>query len=394
MQQQATTKTSDVESAVRARYTSGAEALEAALCCPIEGYEPRYLAQLPREIVEKDYGCGDPSRFIGPGEVVVDLGSGSGKIAYILAQKVGPQGRVIGVDVNDAMLALARKYQDEMATKLGYANTQFVKARIQDMALDLARVETLLARAPLHSVEALSVFEAECARLRREEPLVADASVDAVVSNCVLNLVRPGDKQRLFAEIFRVLKRGGRAVISDIVCDETPTAEMQADPELWSGCISGALGESELLKAFEDAGFHGIEILARSDRPWRTVQGIEFRSLTLRAWKGKQGVCLERKQAVVYKGPWKQVVDDDGHTFRRGERIAVCDKTYQILTGANGPYGAQVVGLPPRVEVPLKEAGLFACRGTTLRSPRETKGESYAATEDNSAAACTDDACC
>src|SRR5262249_50760230 len=143
-------------------------------------------------------------------------------------------------------------------------------------------------------------------------------------------------KAQLFAEIFRVLKKGGRAVISDIVSDESVPEEMQSDPELWSGCISGALTETGFLEAFERAGFYGIEILKRDADPWRTVQGIEFRSVTVRAFKGKQGPCFERKQAVIYKGPFKAVLDDDGHRMERGQRHAVCDKTYQLFKKA--PY--------------------------------------------------------
>ena len=87
--------------------------------------------------------------------------------------------------------------------------------------------------------------------------------MDTVVSDCVLNLVRPGEKVKLFSEIHRVLRRGGRAVISDIVCDEDVPAHLQADPELWAGCISGAMREDLFLQAFEAAGFYGISILVR-----------------------------------------------------------------------------------------------------------------------------------
>ncbi len=103
----------------------------------------------------------------------------------------------------------------------------------------------------------------ESAGLRR--PLIADSSIDVVVSNCVLNLVDARDRRQLFAEIFRVLKTGGRAVISDIVSDEEVLAELRDDPELWSGCISGAFVEDEFLKEFERAGFYGVEIVVRQE---------------------------------------------------------------------------------------------------------------------------------
>ncbi len=366
----------NVEREVLRRYGEGARQAQPALCCPTQ-YDDRFLKLLPQEIVEKDYGCGDPSVYVSTGETVVDLGSGAGKICYILAQKVGPEGAVIGVDFNDEMLALARKYLPEMAEKLGYANVRFVKGKIQDLALDLERAEAWLRRHPVQSMEQLSDFEAECERLRREEPLIPDASVDVVVSNCVLNLVRPQDKQKLFSEIFRVLKRGGRAVISDIVCDEDPTPNILADPELWSGCIAGAFREDQFLEMFEQAGFYGIEILTRQEEPWQVIDGIEFRSMTVRAFKGKEGPCLERNQAVIYKGPWKFVRDDDGHTYYRGQRMAVCDKTFNILTNPDGPYSRDIIPVPPYEDIPLEEAGPFECKRTGTRHPRETKGLEY-----------------
>lgn len=384
----------NIEEAVRARYAAGAQQAEAELCCPVE-YEHRYLEILPPEIIEKDYGCGDPSRWVGEGETVLDLGSGAGKICYILAQKVGPEGRVIGVDFNDAMLSLARKYQPEMASKLGCANTSFVKGRIQDLALDLESAEKWLRENPVTSVEGWAAFEGECDRLRAESPLITTKSVDVVVSNCVLNLVRQQEKERLFAEIFRVLRRGGRAVISDIVCDEDPTPAIMADPDLWSGCISGAFREDNFLTMFEQAGFHGIEVLARPSEPWRVIDGIEFRSLTVRAFKGKQGPCLERNQAVIYRGPWSKVEDDDGHRLLRGQRMAVCDKTFRIMTDPHGPYAGQIDPVEPREEIALEDAGAFDCKRTAFRHPRETKGLEYHETTAGDQNACCDGpACC
>ncbi len=385
----------DVESAVLGRYAAAAQAPEAALCCPSINYDHDLLEMLPAEIIEKDYGCGDPTRYVAQGETVIDLGSGAGKICYMLSKKVGPGGQVIGVDFNDAMLALARKYQHEMARRIGHANVRFVKARIQDMALDLEALAAWLAGHPVTDLAGADALEAEKARIRRDAPGVPGDTADAVVSNCVLNLVRGEDKGALFDEIFRVLRRGGRAIISDIVCDETPPESIRTDPHLWSGCISGAFREDEFLERFEKAGFHGIEILERADQPWRVVEGVEFRSMTVRAFKGKQGPCFEHRQAVVYKGPWKRVVDDDGHAFGRGERMAVCDKTFRIMTNPKGPYAGQIVGIEPRTPVDVNGATPFACQEQAVRSPRVTKGLEYRETKPSSGeACCTDGSCC
>ena len=372
----------EIESVVLERYQEGAHKVQIDLCCPTE-YEENYLDILPLEIIEKDYGCGDPTRYISTGETVIDLGSGAGKNCYIIAQKVGAEGQVIGVDFNDDMLALSRKYQSEIAAKIGYQNTKFVKGKIQDLALDLDLVQNLLTTNPITSIDALATFEYECNVLRRERPLIPDNSVDVVISNCVLNLVRPQDKQKLFHEIYRVLKRGGRAVISDIVCDENPTPKIMNDSELWSGCIAGAFREDIFLQMFAEAGFYGIEILKREEKPWQVIHGIEFRSLTVRAFKGKEGECLERNQAVIYKGPWKQVVDDDSHTLYRGKRMAVCDKTFQIYTDKNGPYHNDILPIEAYTNIPLDVAKKFNCRGATIRHPRETKGSDYEITKIN-----------
>lgn len=385
----------NIEQAVRERYEAGAQQPQASLCCPTDGYDQRYLEILPQEIIEKDYGCGDPTRYVNPGETVVDLGSGAGKNCYILAQKVGASGKIIGVDMNNEMLSLSRKYLAPMSEKLGYQNVAFVKGKIQDLGLNIDLVQQWLEHHPIQSIEQVAVFEAECDRLRQSQPLIASDSVDVVISNCVLNLVRPQDKKQLFQEIFRVLKRGGRAVISDIVCDEPPTEKILNDPELWSGCIAGAFLEHEFLEMFEQAGFYGIEILARQSEPWQVIDGVEFRSLTVRAFKGKQGDCWERNQAVIYRGPWKTVQDDDGHTLYRGERMAVCDKTFQIYTNPNSAYHADIIPVSPRVEIPLEEAKPFHCSKNEIRDPRVTKGLNYRDTiEQSDQDCCSPQSCC
>ncbi len=385
------TATLDTEKAVRQRYSQAARSIEPALCCPVS-YDSRYLEVIPTEILERDYGCGDPSQFVRAGDTVLDLGSGAGKICYIAAQIVGATGKVIGVDFNPDMLALARKHQRTVAERLGYDNVVFCRARIQDLSLSLDEVEAYLKAHPVRSAERLAEFEAFAERLRVSAPLIPDESVDIILSNCVLNLVRDADKPKLFGEMYRVLKRGGRVAVSDIVSDEDVPAEMKRDARLWSGCLAGALREDRFLNAFERAGFYGIQLIKFDERPWQTVRGIQFRSVTVTAHKGKEGPCLERCQAVVYKGPWKEVRDDDGHVLRRGQRMAVCDKTYRILT--RPPYADDIVPLPPLRAIPLSKARSFACNGAAVRDPKETKGRRYRKTVAATAGACGPEGCC
>lgn len=370
---------------VEKRYASAALQPEAALCCPVD-YDKKYLEIIPQEVIEKDYGCGDPSKWLKPGETVLDLGSGTGKICFIASQVVGPEGKVVGVDMTDDMLEVARRNAPTVAEKTGYANVEFRKGRIQDLGLDLEKLDVALRAKPVTSAADFLQLDEVAEELRAKEPLVPTESVDVVVSNCVLNLVESGQKRQLFEEIFRVLKRGGRAVISDIVSDEEVPEHMQQDAELWSGCVSGALTEEGFLKAFEKAGFHGIELVKFETVPWQTVEGIEFRSVTVQAYKGKQGDCFEHNQAVIYQGPFKSVLDDDGHRFDRGARTAVCDKTFKLLQ--SGPYAGHFTGLEPLKAIPEADAKPFDCARFRFRHPRETKGQDYDATTE--ASQCTE----
>src|SRR5882724_4342829 len=378
------------EIAVRERYAAGARERADKLCCPVD-YDPAYLDFIPREVIERDYGCGDPSRYLSKGETVLDLGSGTGKICFIAAQIVGPKGKVIGVDMTDEMLEVARRNAPIVAERIGYANVEFRKGLIQDLALDLELLDRQLERNPIKDTASFLAADQVAEELRVKHPLVASDSIDTVVSNRVLNLVEPKSKRRLFEEIFRVLKKGGRAVISDIVSDQEVPEEMQNDPELWSGCISGALTEEGFLAAFENAGFYGIQILKRDANAWRTVQGIEFRSVTIEAFKGKQGECFERNQAVIYRGPFKEVLDDDNHRMERGKRYAVCDKSYNLYRKA--PYAEHFEFVDPIVDLPLSEAKPFDCSRTSLRHAKETKGQNYNATTAANSKCCDGGSC-
>jgi arsenite methyltransferase len=323
---------SNFEAAVLQRYAEASRKAEAGLCVPIS-YDRSLLEVIPQEVIEKDYGCGDPSRYIHQGETVLDLGSGSGKACYIIAQIAGAKGKVIGIDFNPPMLALARKYQKSVGDKLGYHNVEFRRGKIQDLRTNLELIDQCLRENPVRSVADLARLEEFEETIRREQPLVADESIDVIVSNCVLNLVRPEDKKVLFAEMYRVLKRGGRVAISDIVSDEPVPEHLAKDPNLWSACVSGAFLEEDFLRAFEEAKFYGI----------------------------------------------KQVVDDDDHVLPRGVRVAVCEKTFELYS--KPPYQDQFVLVPPRQEVPRERAGVFDCSRDHKRHARETKGMEYNVTQ-------------
>ncbi len=361
----------NVRSSVLERYSQGAQEREESLCCPVD-YNPQLLEILPQEIIDRDYGCGDPSRYVEEGDVVLDLGSGGGKICYMAAQLVGPEGHVHGVDMNDDMLALARGHQAAMAERLGGDRVSFHKGFIQDLALDVDAMEAWLREQPVRTGADYQRLQDWQARQRQERPMIADASIDLVISNCVLNLVHDNEKMAMIREIHRVLKPGGRVAISDIVSDEEPPAHLKADPELWSGCISGAFQEHAFLAAFADAGFVGVAIDKWDETPWRVVEGIEFRSVTLTAVKADERPCLDQGHAAIYRGPFAQVEDDEGHVFPRGERMAVCERTWELL--ASEPYRSHFITLAPA----RPGDGVPWCAPSGTRRPAaETKGASH-----------------
>lgn len=325
---------------VQERYSAAAQAREEALCCPVD-YDPAYLAIIPQEVLDRDYGCGDPSRYLKRGETVLDLGSGGGKICFIAAQIVGPEGRIIGVDMTDDMLELARAAHPTVAERLGYDNIEFRHGHIQDLRTDLDVVGQWLEAHPVKTAIDYKVLQDYLNRVRSERPLVADGSVDVVVSNCVLNLVPDHEKIQLFAEIFRVLKPGGRVALSDIVSNKPSPEHLKQDPELWSGCISGALTETAFADALAAAGFFGVRLDKLDDTPWQTVEDIEYRAATFVAHKPAVSAQAMQGTDALYAGPWARVEDEQGEVYRRGERVHVTGTAAARLR--SGAYGPDVI---------------------------------------------------
>ena len=221
----------DLKQAVREKYGQAAVRVRSARssCCgtstdrssPITAnlYEPAETGALPEQAVLASLGCGNPTALaqLKPGETVLDLGSGGGIDVLLSAQRVGPTGKVYGLDMTEEMLALARENQ----RKAGVDNVEFLQGEIENIPLP-------------------------------------DNSVDVIISNCVINL--SGDKDRVLQEAFRVLKPGGRLAVSDVVTRGEMPAELRQDMLLWIGCIAGALQQSEYVAKLAQAGFEAIEI--------------------------------------------------------------------------------------------------------------------------------------
>jgi len=287
---------------VRDFYGDAAEEPKVELCCPVTP-DPDDLAHIPKEVVERFYGCGSPvaAAMLVPGEIMVDLGSGAGIDCFVAAKKVGQSGRVYGIDMTEQMLAVARKCQGQVAGVLGYDAVEFRHGYLEEIPLE-------------------------------------DAVANVVTSNCVINL--SADKPRVLREVWRVLKDHGRAVVSDIVSDRDVPPKMRADGKLWGECISGALTEQAFLSALERAGFYGVSILSKT--PWRIVEGCQFFSVTVRGYKfEKKAGCKFVGQYAVYRGPQKAVVDEEGHLFPRGIPVEICTDTAAKLS--QKPYADSFV---------------------------------------------------
>lgn len=356
---------------VKERYSEGAKERQESLCCPVD-YDASLLKMLPNEIIEKDYGCGDPSRYVREGDIVLDLGSGGGKICYMAAQLVGAEGAVIGVDVNDDMLALAHKYRAEMAERLGTDRVEFKKGYIQDLALSLEALDDYLKEHRVENLQDWEALEAWKSEQRKNSPLIEDASVDVVVSNCVLNLVAEEDRTQLIEGIFRVLKPGGRVAISDIIADEWVADHLKKDPVLWSGCISGAFHEHDFLDAFLAAGFVAVQYDKWDAEPWQVVEGVEFRSVTIMATKPFDVPNHDVGQAALYKGAYQEITLDSGQTFKRGERRAVSERSAALI--ASGVYGDDFVLINP---LQLAEPSGFCAMNAPKRPASEMKNAAH-----------------
>lgn len=182
-------------------------------------YDEKQKAGIPAEALLASLGCGNPTALaaLNPGEIVLDLGSGGGIDVLLSAKRVGPTGKAYGLDMTDEMLALA----NENKRKAGATNVEFLKGEIEQIPLP-------------------------------------DASVDVIISNCVINL--SGDKARVLAEAFRVLKPGGRFAVSDVIVRGDVPTEVRTNMELWIGCVAGALEEQEFLGLLRDVGFENPSV--------------------------------------------------------------------------------------------------------------------------------------
>ena len=274
----------------------------------------RILSQLEPEVLEKYYGCGVCIPEAIEGLTVLDLGSGSGRDAYLLSKLVGENGHVIGVDMTEEQLDVARRHIDAHTVTFGYAkpNVEFRHGYIEDL----------------------------------KSANILDNSVDLVVSNCVLNLSI--DKEATYREIFRVLKPGGELFIADVFSDRRVPETLRQDPILYGECLSGALYTEDFRRLLLRLGINDYRLLSsrrltiNNAEIEKKVGNIGFYSLTVRAFKlDIEDKCEDHGQVATYLGtiPGQphQFVLDDHHTFETGRPMLVCGNTAAMV--ADTRYG-------------------------------------------------------
>jgi len=278
---------------VSERYAKAARTGE-QICCPT-GYDFADLRRfIPEEVLKVSYGCGTPAGLdtVSPGETVLDIGSGGGIDCFEALRRVGPTGRVVGIDMTDEMLSIARRNAPQVAANLGYPseNVEFRKGLADAMP-------------------------------------VADDTIDLVISNCVINLTP--NKQQVFREMYRVLKPGGRFTISDIVADAPVPHYLINDTEKWGNCLSGALPANEYLGGLTLAGFRGVHQLKCS--PYQSIDGIQFVSLTITGYKLPAVIEPNGTRYATLRGPFSTAVDEYGQRYQRGVPQAIDARTAEVL---------------------------------------------------------------
>ena len=313
--------------------------LKTTACCSLTAppaFLREALAMVHPEVQARFYGCGVPIPVGVKGTRVLDLGSGTGRDCFVLSKLVGEKGSVIGIDMTDEQLALARQTTAYHMKAFGFASTNvdFRKGYIEDLAA----------------------------------ADVADASVDLVVSNCVINL--SPDKTKVFSEIARVLKPGGELYFSDVFADRRLSAALQQDPVVLGECLGGAMYTEDFRRLLATLGFADVRVMTKSPIEVTSadvaarVGTARFSSITFRAFKlALEDKCEDYGQMATYKGTLAECPHafmlDDHHMFYAGKPMAVCSNTADMLARTRFASHFTVQGNTEN------HFGLFDCGPTT-----------------------------
>jgi SAM-dependent methyltransferase len=286
--------------------------LKTSACCSVEALPPgarEVIKEIHPEVVEKFYGCGSPFPPLLEGRTVLDLGCGAGRDVYLMSKLVGEKGKVIGVDMTDEQLNVAKRHVEYHRTQFKHreSNVQFLKGYIEDL----------------------------------ESAGIKYNSIDLVVSNCVTNL--SPNKERVFSEIFRVLKPGGELYFSDVFANRRIPEPLTEDPVLLGECLGGAMYKEDFRRLLAKLGCQDFRVLSSgpvdlvSPEVQRKIGMVGFESITFRAFKlDLEDRCEDYGQVAYYQGSIEGYPHsfklDDHHLFYTGQPMLVCGNTADMIS--------------------------------------------------------------
>ncbi len=309
--------------------------LKTSACCTTESMPFRIreiLKDVHPEVIEKFYGCGSPIPPELSGKTVLDLGSGSGRDCFVLSKLVGPSGRVIGIDMTEKQLETSRKHISYHTEKFGFqkSNVEFLQGYIEDL----------------------------------ESVGIQNNSIDVIISNCVVNL--SPNKERVFSEIFRVLKPGGELYFSDVFSSRRIPTHLGEDPLLLGECLGGALYIEDFRRLLARIGCQDYRIVSKSKIQLHSAEVerkagmIDFYSMTVRAFKlALEDRCEDYGQVAIYQGTIPECLHsftlDDHHIFKTGQPLLVCSNTASMLSETRYAPHFKIIGDT------TQHLGLFDC---------------------------------
>lgn len=323
--------------------------LKSNACCTGDSlplWQRKIISEIEPEILDKFYGCGSPIPLDIEGKVVLDLGCGTGRDVYVASKLVGEHGFVIGVDMTDKQLEVANNYVNAQAVKFGYTqpNVEFKKGFIED----------------LKSIG------------------IEDNSIDVVISNCVINL--SDQKEKVFKEIFRVLKHGGELYFSDVFSDRRIPAHLKKDPVLYGECLSNAMYIEDFRRMLRNIGILDYRIISKRsitiDNPdiEEKIGMVNFYSITIRVFNipTLEDICEDYGQVAIYLGTIKHAPHkfelDDHHLFETGKPTLVCGNTADMLSQTRFKKHFRIIGDKST------HFGEFPCGNPSSNESKETSG--------------------
>ena len=299
--------------------------LKTNACCSYESLpkaQRKILDLIDDEILDRFYGCGSPIPEEIEGRTLLDLGCGTGRDVFMASYLVGENGWVIGVDMTDEQLRVAERHIDSQMQRFGFAktNVEFCKGYIEDL-----------------------------------NPMgIKDNSVDIVISNCVINL--SPFKEKVFKQIFRVLKPGGELYFSDVFSGRRIPEELKANPVVYGECLGGALYIEDFRRMLNALGCSDYRVVKNTrieisnDEVERLAGSIDFYSMTVRAFKlnNLEDICEDYGQLAIYKGTIKELPHfftlDDHHTFYTGKPLTICGNTASMLQETRYEKHFRIIG--------------------------------------------------